>query len=257
MSSHAPKPTPTVAAVKKAFVAAQANILAQAPTPSAAWHAGNDASPQPLPGRAVDEAVAALGQLVQQHCRRVYAPQATRNVAEQIWNVYVRDADASMEAQAEVERAGVARDIDLLDDDAIEALPGSWPSQRHAEAHAMEAKRYRETVARLRQLRDERRELRRRVDMLGRLKTLTDMLHTSHVQENLITRNGPVEHELERMRILLARVAGRVAELPEAAAPETAPEAAPEAAGLDLHLLATADKTRVDRFLANPGLFPS
>ncbi|PHH62075.1 hypothetical protein CDD81_7568 [Ophiocordyceps australis] len=255
MSSQAPKPTPTVASVKKAFVAAQANILAQGPTPSAAWRASNDASQQPLPQGAIDEAVAALGRVVQQHCRRVYAPQATRNVAEQIWNVYVRDADASMEAQAEAERAGVARDIDLLDDDAIDTLPASWPSQRHGEAHAMEAKRYQEAVARLGQLRDERRELRRRVDMLARLNTMTHVLDARHVQENLITRNGAVEHELDRMRILLARVAGRVAELPDATA---APDAS---AAVDVDVLARADKIRVDDFVdgfaANPNLFHS
>lgn len=37
-----------------------------------------------------------------------------------------------------------------------------------------------------------------------------------NVQENLVTRNGEVEKELERMRVLLVRVAGRVAQLPEA-----------------------------------------
>jgi hypothetical protein len=36
------------------------------------------------------------------------------------------------------------------------------------------------------------------------------------VQKNLVTRNGEVEKELERMRMLLIRVAGRVAQLPDA-----------------------------------------
>jgi len=34
------------------------------------------------------------------------------------------------------------------------------------------------------------------------------------LQENLVTRNGEVEMELERMRVLLVRVAGRVGQLP-------------------------------------------
>ena len=33
------------------------------------------------------------------------------------------------------------------------------------------------------------------------------------VQENLVTRNGEVEAELQRMRMLLARVGGRVGQL--------------------------------------------
>ncbi len=43
----------------------------------------------------------------------------------------------------------------------------------------------------------------------------TSHARTTTVQENLVTRNGEVERELERMRLLLARVAGRVAQLPD------------------------------------------
>jgi hypothetical protein len=35
------------------------------------------------------------------------------------------------------------------------------------------------------------------------------------IQENLVTRNGEVEHELERMRTLLVRVSGRLARIPD------------------------------------------
>ena len=35
------------------------------------------------------------------------------------------------------------------------------------------------------------------------------------VQENLVTRNGEVEAEMQRMRMLLARVGGRVGQLKE------------------------------------------
>lgn len=37
----------------------------------------------------------------------------------------------------------------------------------------------------------------------------------TNVQENLVTRNGEIEKELERMRVLLVRVAGRVGQLPD------------------------------------------
>ena len=39
----------------------------------------------------------------------------------------------------------------------------------------------------------------------------------ARIQPNLVTRNGEIEKELERMRFLLVRVAGRVARLPTAA----------------------------------------
>lgn len=41
------------------------------------------------------------------------------------------------------------------------------------------------------------------------------------VQPNLVTRDGELEKELERMRVLLVRVAGRVAQLPD---PDPVPE---------------------------------
>lgn len=47
------------------------------------------------------------------------------------------------------------------------------------------------------------------------------------LQQNLVTRNGDIEQELERMRMLLVRVAGRVAQLPDrpaAASAETVPD---------------------------------
>lgn len=37
----------------------------------------------------------------------------------------------------------------------------------------------------------------------------------TNVQENLVTRNGEIEKELERMRVLLVRVAGRIGQLPD------------------------------------------
>ena len=40
----------------------------------------------------------------------------------------------------------------------------------------------------------------------------------ARLQPNLVTRNGEIEKELERMRVLLVRVAGRIARLPSDAA---------------------------------------
>lgn len=47
--------------------------------------------------------------------------------------------------------------------------------------------------------------------MKGLLAPFEDAAET--VQENLVTRNGEVEAEMQRMRMLLARVGGRVGQL--------------------------------------------
>lgn len=124
----------------------------------------------------------------------------------------------------------------------IPLLPPTWPSEKEADAHPTESHRYEAQVTRLSALSDERRQRRARVARLRRMREALRPFETSlsegAVQENLVTRGGPLEEELERMRVLLARVAGRVAESGVGAGEEV-----PEEAVLD------GDKERVDRVL--------
>lgn len=141
--ASAPAPTPTVVSLKQSFIAAQVNLLSQPPAPSRAWRAANDASEAPIPSRALDDALTSLGQTVQQHCRRVYAPQASRNVAEQISNAYSRDADRRVDTEADVDDRGrIGKELNLgrccgspcrthrADSDAQPTTPPSRPSRR-------------------------------------------------------------------------------------------------------------------------------
>ncbi|KAF4592229.1 kinetochore protein fta4 [Ophiocordyceps camponoti-floridani] len=215
----APAPPPTVPSLKLNFLSTQISILSRPPAPSSSWRAANDAADQPLSNRAVDDALQALGQAVQRHCRRVYAPQASRHVAEQISNVYAREVERRVAAQAEAAGGvSVGKGLELGDDEAIDSLPPTWPDEKQVRNHPLEAERYAQGVARLVELKEQRRELRERIEKLRRLQEIMAPLETQDggagVQENLVTRNGPVEVELERMRLLLARVAGRVGELP-------------------------------------------
>ncbi|KND95296.1 hypothetical protein TOPH_00025, partial [Tolypocladium ophioglossoides CBS 100239] len=257
---------PTIPSLKQYFITAQTTLLAQPLAPSPAWRAANLASDEPLPTRPLDDALVALNHTLQQHCRRVYAPQATRNVAEQIASAYARDAERRAAGEEADASGSIARELDLAcadgisvaaEDRAIDALPESWPSGRDVDSYPMEAKRYAETVARLTQLCEQRKDLRQRVEKLRRLNATVEPLRTADgtgagVQENLVTRNGPVEKELERMRFLLARVAGRVGELPDGTA-----TGAHEDAEIDLDTLEAARKRNVDEFLADPRVFPS
>lgn len=91
----------------------------------------------------------------------------------------------------------------------------------------MEARRYSELVARLQAL-DAARARARETSL--RLRQMADLLRPfqasgddgdddevpgAGVQENLVTRDGEVERELERMRMLLARVGARLGHLRE------------------------------------------
>ncbi|KAK6223258.1 hypothetical protein LQW54_000375 [Pestalotiopsis sp. IQ-011] len=219
---------PTILAHKSAFLAAQTLHLSQSLAPSTTWrnaHADNDDdenSGGSIPQRAVDDALFRLNQNLQQHARRVYPPAATRQVAEQIDSLFLlgdgaRDGDDNGDGQHDLDELEELREgIDLTTDEAISALPPTWDSLRpeQAEADPTEAARYEALQDRLRALSAQRAEAKARVERLRQMQALLRPFE-ANVQENLVTRNGEIEKELERMRVLLVRVAGRVGQLPD------------------------------------------
>lgn len=78
----------------------------------------------------------------------------------------------------------------------------------------VEARRYADLQSSLSSLSKRRTETKARVERLRQMQTLL-LPFKENVQENLVTRNGEIEKELERMRVLLVRVAGRIGQLPE------------------------------------------
>lgn len=141
-----------------------------------------------------------------------------------------------------------------VDEEAIDALPETWISDKAASRSPEGAKRYADAVERLSSLNEQRRELRRRVERLRRIKATIDPLQTepggAGVQENLVTRNGDVEKELERMRMLLVRVAGRVGTLPSHGRGEADNDD-------DVKPIAVQRKRDVDEFLSDSKVFPA
>lgn len=87
---------PTIIAHKSTFLTTQTLHLSQALAPSATWHAANEAAEDGLPARAVDDAIYRLNHALTQHARRVYAPQASRHVAEQIDVLFQAEAERAL-----------------------------------------------------------------------------------------------------------------------------------------------------------------
>ncbi|KAF5564944.1 kinetochore fta4 [Fusarium napiforme] len=245
---------PTIPSVKQSFITSQTTLLSQPIAPSRSWQETNDASDEAIPDRVIQEVLYNLNHTIQQHCRRVYPPQASRSIAEQINDVYTKDAERKVGGPTDTE-GGIGRELDLTEEEAIEALPASWHLEKDINDHPMETKRYADAVQQLNELNDQRKQLREQVARLRRLQTIVEPLQTNEngagIQENLLTRNGPVEKELERMRILLARVGGRVLSLPEEAPNGEAKEVSLTEMG------AQGRKRRVDLFLADDKVFPS
>ncbi|KAK2600195.1 hypothetical protein QQS21_005069 [Conoideocrella luteorostrata] len=250
-------PAPTVPSLKESFITAQTNLLSQPLAPSQTWRRANDASQQPIPARLLDDALFSLNQTLQQHCRRVYPPQASSNVAEQISNSYLRDAEERVRGIKELE-SSIGRELDFAADDSIEALPMSWPVESDVANNPDDAADYEDIVQNLSELTEERKQLRLRVQQLRRIDASVKPLSGTEengIQDNLVTREGPVEKELEKMRALLARVTGRVAALPDRPANNLSqPKSEPD---VDLRDIEKSTKRNVDSFLSDSRVFPS
>ncbi|KAL2166736.1 hypothetical protein VTG60DRAFT_2253 [Thermothelomyces hinnuleus] len=251
----APTP-PTVLSLKQSFLTTQTRLLSQPLAPTRAWlssnsnndNNNNDDDEPPLPEKAIDDALFKLNHRLQQHARRVYPPQATRHVAEQIdqlyWNAAAQATDGAgggdVDSDANGEGEGVRLGADLADPDVIATLPVEWEEDgSSSQQQPLEAKRYAELVGELRALAERKQQAVARVARLRRIRALLEPFSPSSrsggdgsggddggdggggggaldgVQENLITRNGEIEAELSRMRMLLARVGGRVGQLKE------------------------------------------
>lgn len=143
----------------------------------------------------------------------------------------------------------------LANEGTIDSLPPSWPLEREAAAKPADAQAYAESVARLTELSQQRRDVQLRLAKLRRLQSAIEPLRTSDagkgVQENLVTRNGAVERELEKMRELLVRVAGSVD-----SSFRNASSSARSRDTINVDELRTSRKRAVDDFLADSKVFP-
>ncbi|KAK7739186.1 hypothetical protein SLS53_005822 [Cytospora paraplurivora] len=235
----APNPAPTIPTLKQNFLTAQTRLLSQPLQPSRAWRRANEsAADGAVAEKAVDDALLRLNHTIQQHARRAYAPQATRHVAEQIDALYLSTTGSgSGGGDEEVEGEEAWRNVgaDYADDKVASSLPPTWGSvsAREEAAHPLEAKRYSELVGRVQELAARKGDVEARVARLRRIRGLvapfggggggggttddgddgTTTTTGGGVQENLVTRDGEVEKELERMRMLLVRVGDKVGRL--------------------------------------------
>jgi hypothetical protein len=100
----------------------------------------------------------------------------------------------------------------------IEKLPDSWDDEGDEDKRA----RYYELAESLKDMDERRKQLREKVAGFTMLKKLLEPFEnpTETVQGNLVARDGELEKELEKMRMLIARVRGRVEALPENTNPD-------------------------------------
>ncbi|KAI9836515.1 MAG: hypothetical protein M1838_005012 [Thelocarpon superellum] len=202
---------PTVVDLKKGFLSSQIRLLHAPLQPPRRWQ---ENLPTPadgdLRGSVVGEVLYKLNVIAQHHNKAVYSSQALRHVAEQIDRLYWESSDPSQDVGGyEVFEKGV----DLTKDSNITNLPDQWYDDEGQSDDKLE--RYAELQIRLSELSAQRDATRRRLQQFKHLQhslePFTDPQKT--VQPNLVTRDGELGMELDRTRILMARVAEKVERL--------------------------------------------
>lgn len=97
-------------------------------------------------------------------------------------------------------------------EDIISQLPEEWSADAATRAPENAAK-YAQLQGRLQELTEKRRVAREKVEAYRHTVDLLRPFDAGYVQENLVAKNGEVEKELERMRMLMLRVERGIAGL--------------------------------------------
>lgn len=219
----------SITGIKANFIRAQVRQLSAPLEPTLQ---AQDLVDDPEDGRFSDKAmqdiVSKVNDKIRQHNRSVYSQQSQRHVAEQIetlhWNQVGHDEDL-----AELDTVIIRRDANLTEAETVASLPENYADLHINPNHKPEdqdAQEYRNSRKRLVELSRERDALRQRLAQYKQLQTMLAPLRDpqTNVQSNLVSRDGELSTELDRMRVLLARVTARVSDMgdaPHITAPES------------------------------------
>lgn len=203
---------------KAAFLRAQVRLLSQPLQPSRSWRDFAPETSQPaLPNKTIDAVMLRVNEKLKQHNKAVYSAPSQRHVAEQLDALYWNEIQAD-EGQANADALAVRRDADLTDGSAVEGLPEELKELAVHDGQVLrgeDAERYAVLREKLVQASRRRDQQRKRLEGHRRLKELLEPLEDAqeNVQPNLVTRDGELGKELDRMRVLLARLTGKVGEV--------------------------------------------
>ncbi|KAL4895923.1 kinetochore Sim4 complex subunit Fta4 [Aspergillus ambiguus] len=202
--------TRTVSELKSSFIRAQVRILSESLNAPEDWrnYVAERTEEEDLSDKVVGDALQKLNASLKQHNRIVYSSQAIQHVAQQIASLYWSSVIQAARDQNSLER-GVPKSVDLSSHMNITQLPVELADESASDE---ERRRYQQLRERLMELDHRRQQRQRRLDQLQRLERLLEPFQNpqENIQPNLVTRDGELVQELEKMRMLVARVGGRI-----------------------------------------------
>ncbi|EDN04780.1 predicted protein [Histoplasma mississippiense (nom. inval.)] len=177
----------TITEIKSKFVRNQIRILSVALTPSEDWHDYGPASEDNIPDKIVEDVLQKFNAILKKHNRAVFSSQAIHHVARQIENLYWNSIDP--ETGGELSQGLVIEKGTDLSNSIYEQLR-----------------------LRLLELDKQRKKQQERLTQYRLLRELLEPFKDPqiNIQPNLVTRDSPLGQEIDRMRMLVAKVTSRV-----------------------------------------------
>ncbi|KAL5342392.1 kinetochore Sim4 complex subunit Fta4 [Aspergillus crustosus] len=201
----------SISELKSSFIRTQVRLLSESLDPPEEWRSyAAEPAEEDLSDKVVGDVLQKLNAALKQHTRVVYSSQAIQHVAQQIASLYWSSVSQASREVTSLER-GVDKTVDLSSHMNITQLPGELYNQPANEEEKLRYQRLQERLASLDNLRQQRQ---RRRDQLRQLQRLLEPFRVPqiNVQPNLVIRDGELIKELEKMRMLVARVSGRIAQ---------------------------------------------
>ncbi|KAJ5752881.1 hypothetical protein N7520_009798 [Penicillium odoratum] len=203
--------TRTISELKSAFIWSQVRILSENLEPPEDWrNYAVETEEEALPEKVIEDVLHKVNAVTKQHNRVVYSSQAIHHVAHQIASLYWASVSQDIQSRAGL-RNGVEKTTDLSKHLNILDLPLDLESQG---ANEEQNERYQRLRDRLTSLDQQRQQKQRRIDQLQHLHRLLEPFKEPQVdiQPNLVTRDGELAQEIEKMRMLVARVNSRISQ---------------------------------------------
>ncbi|KAK2807964.1 hypothetical protein FQN50_005206 [Emmonsiellopsis sp. PD_5] len=206
----------TITELKTSFARDQIRLLSTALTPSENWRDYGPAFENDIPEKAVEEVLMKLNAHLRKHNRAAFSSQAIHHVARQIETLYWNAIDPEVGGEGAGGGLVVERGTDLTSSRTISRLPEEWRGD-HDDAddddvNEDEKMRYTTLHHRLTTLSAQRAHHQARLAQYKQLQELLQPFREPQttIQPNLVTRDGELGQELDRMRMLVAKVTGRV-----------------------------------------------
>ncbi|KAI9705057.1 MAG: hypothetical protein M1836_006840 [Candelina mexicana] len=206
-------PTDTVIETKGSFLRSQIRLLSNPLAPPRNWQDRAPAAEEgDLREKIVAEVLYKLNTLHRRHTKSAYSSQPLRHVAEQIDRLYW-EAGAPQQSSDANSIEILNKASDYTDEEIISQLPEDWPL--HHQGLQQELETYATLQSRLMHLSAQRHFQRQKLAQYRHLQLLLQPFENpqENVQPNLVTRDGELGGELDRMRMLMARVGSRIERL--------------------------------------------